>query len=286
MAASPEASLPEDRWPASLPDAHRATLRTVLRGLAARLEILGVAAGGSFASGVMDEFSDLDLIVVVDPAAREKIAAERAVLAAEIGPLLAAFTGEHVGEPRLLICLYGPPPVHVDLKFVVPHDLERRVEDPVVLWDRTGEVAGALARGTASYPAPDRQWIEDRFWVWIHYAAGKIGRGELFEALDLLSFVRGRVLGPLSLEEAGARPNGVRRVETDVPRRAAALRETVSAYDARDAVRAVLAAAALYRDLRGEHVAARIVHRTDAERAAMADLEAVARRLGEDGSQR
>ena len=38
--------------------------------------------------------------------------------AAGLGPLLACFTGEHVGEPRLLIALYGPPPVHVDLKFV------------------------------------------------------------------------------------------------------------------------------------------------------------------------
>jgi hypothetical protein len=31
--------------------------------------------------------------------------------------LLVGFTGEHVGEPRVLICLYGPPVLHVDLKF-------------------------------------------------------------------------------------------------------------------------------------------------------------------------
>ena len=30
----------------------------------------------------------------------------------------ATFTGEHVGESRVLICLYGPPLLHVDLKFV------------------------------------------------------------------------------------------------------------------------------------------------------------------------
>jgi hypothetical protein len=29
-----------------------------------------------------------------------------------------AFSGEHVGEPRALICLYGPPLLPVDLKFV------------------------------------------------------------------------------------------------------------------------------------------------------------------------
>ena len=230
----------------------------------------------------MDEFSDLDLVVVVDPAARERISGERLGLAGSLGPLLAAFTGEHVGEPRLVICLYGPPLVHVDLKFMTPDELATRVEDPVVLWDPRGEVAAGLARGTPSYPPPDRQWIEDRFWVWIHYAAGKIGRGELFEALDLLGFLRARVLGPLALEEAGARPNGVRRLETAAPDRAAALRETVSAHDARGAVRAVRAAAALYRDLREVAGSARVVHRTDAERAAMGELESVARRLEQE----
>ncbi|MBI2206762.1 MAG: hypothetical protein HYU41_23240 [Candidatus Rokubacteria bacterium] len=48
------------------------------------------------------------------------------------------------------------------------------------------------------------QWIEDRFWVRMHYIAAKIARGELFEAIDGLVFVRSRVLGPLILSEAGA----------------------------------------------------------------------------------
>ena len=43
---------------------------------------------------------------------------ERRTIAESCGGLLAAFTGEHVGEPRLLICLYGPPLAHVNLKFV------------------------------------------------------------------------------------------------------------------------------------------------------------------------
>ena len=44
--------------------------------------------------------------------------AQRKVLAGTLGHLLHAFTGEHVGEPRLLICLYGPELLHVDLKFM------------------------------------------------------------------------------------------------------------------------------------------------------------------------
>ena len=83
--------------------------------------------------------------------------------------MLACFTGEHVGEPRLLITLYGPPPVHVDLKFASDRGLEQRVEDGLVLWQRDGALDAALRRTAAAWPRPDRQWIEDRFWVWVHY---------------------------------------------------------------------------------------------------------------------
>jgi hypothetical protein len=53
-----------------------------------------------------------------------------------MGNLLAAFTGEHVGEPRLLICLFADPLMHVDLKFISLGQLSSRVEDPVILWER------------------------------------------------------------------------------------------------------------------------------------------------------
>ena len=37
--------------------------------------------------------------------------------------------------------------------------------------------------------------------MWVHYAAAKVARGELFEALDFMAFLRGQVLGPLALME-------------------------------------------------------------------------------------
>src|SRR5262245_15902159 len=112
---------PEAQWPA-MPEQLRDRLRAVLARVQRHDGLIGLLAGGSFVTGGLDEFSDLDLVLVVDPPAWEAVLAERAAFAADCGPLLAAFTGEHVGEPRLLICLYGPPPVHVDLKFVLPDD--------------------------------------------------------------------------------------------------------------------------------------------------------------------
>ena len=272
--------LHEREWPASLADAPRTLLRQIVGGIRQNPALVGLAAGGSFRSGRMDEYSDLDLVVVVEPAASQEVRGKRAALAATLGPLLASFTGEHVGEPRLLVCLYGPPPVHVDLKFVTPDDLAVRVETPTVLWDRDGRVRIALTAGTATWPAPDPQWIEDRFWIWVHYAAAKIARGELFEALDFIAFLRGQVLGPLALKEASAQPSGVRQVEKMASARARQMQETVARYDARDLVSSVRAAVALYRELRDHAGVEGLQRRSDAEEASVDYLDSVARRLG------
>jgi hypothetical protein len=165
----------------------------------------------------------------------------------------------------------------VDLKFVSLPDVAERVEDPEVLWERDGRVTEALGAGQARYPAPNRQWIEDRFWVWVHYGAGKVGRGELFEAQDMLAFLRARAIGPLALEAAGAQPNGVRRLEAKAPARARALEATVAAHTAAACLAALRAAADLYRTLRDAPGAPAVVRRSEAEEAAMAYLDDVAR---------
>lgn len=264
----------------TMPAPHRDWLAAALPVLQADARLVGLAAAGSVATGGMDAWSDLDLLVVVRPDAWDAVLPARAALAARLGPLLAAFTGEHVGEPRLLICLYGPPLLHVDLKFVTPDGLAARVEDPHVVWDRDGSVAAGLAGGRAAHPAPDLQWSEDRVWVWIHYGGTKLGRGELLEACDFLAALRGMALGPLALRASGARPSGVRRVETHAPAWAARLHATMARPDPDDVARALRAAVACYRALRDALDDGTLQRRTAAETAAVAWLEDVAGRQG------
>jgi len=215
-------------------------------------------------------------VIAVEPDALGAVMSERQSIARSLGPLLASFVGEHVGEPRLLICLYGPPLLHVDLKFVALEDAARRVDENVVLLDRAGRLARALRASPAAYPAPQPQWIEDRFWTWVHYLAGKLARGELFEVLDGLGLLRARVFGPLLLERRGAQPNGVRRLEASAPDAALRLRSVVALHDARDCARALRAAIGLYRELRTSPALAR---NAEAEAAAVAFFEDVARAL-------
>ncbi|HEY6079069.1 MAG TPA: nucleotidyltransferase domain-containing protein [Polyangiaceae bacterium] len=239
----------ESEVPSSLPQPHRSFLLGVVERLQRDARLVGVAAGGSYLTNSMDEHSDLDLVIAVEPADYEAVLRARTTIAGSLGQLLAAFTGEHVGEPRLLVCLYGEPLLHVDLKFVSLEDIADRVEDPAILWQRSGRISDAL-EGTAYYPTPDAAWIEARFWTWVHYGATKIARGELFEALSLLGYLRSEVLGPLGLLRAGARPSGVRRVERLAPDLAAKLALTVASHDARSCAQALRATVDLYRSLR------------------------------------
>lgn len=212
--------------------------------------ILGLTVGGSWLTKEIDEYSDLDLVLVT----KEKVSDDPGMMfsyASSIGKLLSAFTGEHVGEPRLLICLYDDPLLHVDIKFLTLDEFKSRVEEPVILYDTNQQLENILSRTEARYPFPDYQWIEDRFWVWIHYATTKIGRGELFEVLDFLSAIRMMVLGPLLHIKNGNLPRGVRKIEMNVdPGDLHKLKQTAAAYEQHSIIKALEACIALYRDLR------------------------------------
>lgn len=212
--------------------------------------LIGLAVGGSWLTNEVDEYSDLDLMLVT----KEKVPGDSAKMlryASSFGKLLSGFTGEHVGEPRLLICLYDDPLLHVDIKFLTLPEFNFRVENPVILHDTDGQLKNVLSRTDAKYPFPDFQWIEDRFWIWIHYATLKIGRGELFEALDFLSFIRMVVLGPLSQIKNADLPRGVRKVEMNLAREdLAKLKLTIPEYNTASIIAALDATIYLYRELR------------------------------------
>jgi hypothetical protein len=171
----------------ALPELHAAFVAKLRRAVDVDGRFLALLAGGSFIHGGFDEHSDLDFVVVVEETAYENALASRMTFAAGLGPLLSAFTGEHVGEPRLLICLYGPPLLHVDLKFATASTLDRRIEQPAVLFARDPDELGKrLAASDPVWPDMSPEWFETRVWVWLHYAATKLARGELFEALGML----------------------------------------------------------------------------------------------------
>jgi len=231
-------------------------------------EFLALAAGGSWIDGHMDRYSDIDLVVVHRSATLAL--KKRKSVAESAGNLLACFTGEHVGEPRLLICLYDHPLLHVDLKFVYLPDIASRVEDPVVIWERENVLTNELKNSLAAFPYPDFQWIEDRFWVWIHYAATKIERGEFFETTTFLSFLQQTVLEPLALINNEQLPKGVRKLEMLLPQTDLQfLKSTMAEHNRSSCLQALLNAVQYYLDLRVSVMDSSVQFNRPAEKAVM-----------------
>lgn len=214
--------------------------------------IIGLAVAGSWLTNELDEFSDLDLIIVT----QQSVSGDKNLMleyARKLGNLLSGFTGEHVGEPRVLICVFDNPLLHVDIKFVTLDEFKIRIETPTLLIDKNGLLQDAINNSTANFPYPDYQWIEDRFWIWIHYALLKIGRGEYFEAFDFMGFLRMVVFGPLLQIKNGRLPRGVRKVETELsPEDLERLKRTIPNYDRQSLLVSLRSAVTLYKELRIE----------------------------------
>lgn len=235
---------------AKLPAMHAAMLEKIVAAMSGDPSFEALLGTGSMASGGFDEESDLDLVLVVRSEAHDGVMTEKRAFAGRLGALLAAFTGEHVGEPRLLICLYGPPLLHVDLKFVVTDDLGSFSERPLLLWARDIPTfrsrLDAIPIGQAGHSA---QWFEDRTWLWLHYSVTKVRRGEYFEALSGLDFFRDVVLGPMLRRNAGEGPRGLRRIEGS-PGARERLLPTLATYDRAAIIEALRQSIALYIKLR------------------------------------
>jgi len=212
--------------------------------------VIGLAVAGSWITDELDEYSDLDLVLIT----KTKMAGDKEKMlevAARFGDLVSGFTGEHVGEPRVLICLYDNPLLHVDIKYLTLPEFNERVENPVVLFEREHQLTDIIKSTKATWPQPDFQWIEDRMWTWVHYIASKAARGEYFECLDGLGYIRGKVLAPLLQLKSKTAVRGLRKVEKKLnPPDLEDLKITVAQYSRASVLKALDNTISVYRMLR------------------------------------
>lgn len=231
--------------------------------------VLGLAVAGSWITNELDEYSDLDLVLVT----KEQISSDKEKmidLAKSLGNFISGFTGEHVGEPRLLICLYDDPLLHVDIKFMTLQEFVNRIENPVILFERDDLLTAIITSTEAKWPEPDFQWIEDRFWTWVHYACMKIGRGELMEAYDFLSFLRQTVFSPLMQVKNNKKVRGLRRVETQLSLSDLEnLKITIAQYNNASIIKALDNSISIYKSLRRKLFPATINMQEKAEKRSL-----------------
>lgn len=230
----------------------KAFAKKVVQVLKRDRNIVGLAVAGSWLTSQIDKWSDLDLVIVTKEDLNDN-GSRMVEYANHFGNLLSAFTGEHVGEKRLLICLYDAPLLHVDIKFVTLEEFCVRIEDPIILLDTDNILQKVIDTTKAQFPVPDFQWIEDRFWTWVHYGLTKIGRGEYIEALDFMAYLRMAVFGPLLHIKNNNLPRGVRKVETSLQQADfKSLESTLSLNSKESLLNALNNAVLLYKNLRRE----------------------------------
>ena len=233
----------------SLP-VHLRRLKAVCRNAMGEPTVLGMVIGGSFASGEADVYSDLDMQLVVEDEAVEATSGELRRLAEEAGPVVAAFFAEHVGLPHMLIVLYDDL-IHADFEPLAVTQVGTRNAGLAthVLWERDGIVSSALTGTQEEDPAADLRWIEDRMWTWSWYIQTKVLRGELYEALDGLQYLRDSVLFKLLAIRRGERPSGARRVEARIGEWAHQFADTLPVLSRESMMRALRASMTLYQML-------------------------------------
>src|SRR5215217_3745141 len=92
---------------------HKARLEAVCLGAMREQRIIAMSIWGSFVTGTADRYSDLDLALIADDDDVSGVVRSAREIAEASGPIVAAFTGEHLGEPHMLTVLYEDL-LHVD----------------------------------------------------------------------------------------------------------------------------------------------------------------------------
>jgi hypothetical protein len=220
------------------------------------------------------EFTDLELVFLCAPISFGDCAADLKGLADALGPLLLSYEQEKSDAEREITCLYDEPLRRIDLR-LLPTDGAAMLHNPKVLWERDGALTNELAKYRDQVPPIDLQWMEDRFWLWMHSAATALKEGAVFEALHQMSCLRTRILAPMLLRKQAQPIDALKRLEQAGGEELSSLRATVPLYDARSCELSLREAAKLYVGLRETLAPEELVRHRRAEMAVMRHLHTV-----------
>ena len=224
------------------------------------------------------EFTSLELVFVCTPLAFGDCAGDLKGVAEALGPILLRYEQEKSDAEYELSCLYDEPLRRIDLR-LLPTDGVALLHAPQILWDRDETLAKELAKHRDVTPPLDLQWMEDRFWLWLHGAAEALRQGAIFEALHQMSCLRTRILAPLLLKKQALPSDALLALDTAGGDEISSLRATVPLYDARSCELSLREAAKLYVGLRETLAPENLRRHRRAEMAVMRHLHQVSERL-------
>lgn len=204
-----------------------------------KIETASVLLSGSGVTGSLDRLSDLDLEVLVHPGqevAPIRREVDEAVRA--LGPMVAHFPANHLGlaDLSVYVLAFEGEPLKIDV-WTADLGILPALSGAAILHDPSGVVEGRRAQGGPPW-AVDYDDLHNKFVGWMWFTTIKLLRGNLFEAVESLDFMRGYSLLPFLLLVAGAPAQGYRLLEERLSRAALdALAKTYPKHHERDEIR-------------------------------------------------
>lgn len=195
---------------------------------------LAVAVSGSLASGEMDEYSDLDLELIVPEEQQVGQTIEWLIEAAHsLGGALASFPATHLGLRDLRIFFFerDGAVAKADVWVMSAKSFDAMPRAKLVI-DPGGRLRArrSVLSNNKAWQEPDFSDLHNKFAGWIWYTCIKIARGEYTEAADSLGTMRSFALLPCLQYVHGLPYEGYRKLETRFPAGAvAALQATYPA---------------------------------------------------------
>jgi hypothetical protein len=267
---------------------HKDVLKNAIDYFAEDDRVPGLFISGSIVSGTMDEYSDIDLDVIVRDDEFESVFSERDRAVESIGRPLARFIADHLPiRVDMFIVLYEGP-VKLDLDYIRASVLEPnwRWSRRHILKDTDGFLDDIVSRSKGlEAPSLSKERIlnlDEKFWTWCWYVFGKIQRGELWEALDGIHGIRTLAILSFFYSVVDLYNEGYRRLERKIPPDLVGnFRETIPQMTEASLFSALQSMISLYVELRGRVSEAQGIE-FDTEKQTYV-LEAIRSRWGESG---
>lgn len=192
-----------------VPDAagmgQRDLIERVTQVLARDSRVLGVWLVGSFARGTNDRFSDVDLLVVVEPADVDGFCDAWPRICDAIGPTV---LHRRVGDQPIFNQI-EPDWLRYDVSVGTPQILARRTRSSLApLYDPAGLSAGVRKPGPVQEPDPDRiSWIGQEFLRVLGLLPVVVGREEFVVGQSGVGLLRSMLID-LMLEDVAVEDRG------------------------------------------------------------------------------
>ena len=238
-----------------LPHGHRVVLDRFVAACRADERVVAAFLGGSYASGAADEYSDLDLGVIITAAGYDDFRSSCATFVRQLGEPVFL---EDFGLPDTVfsILLDGverPGCIEAEMWLGREDRLQQFPGGPyTVLVDKNGVLSG---RAAEREPPRDRQVETLRravYWFWhdlSHFTAA-MGRGQLWWACGQIEELRGHCVNLARLrQDLSAPADGYEKLDQAVPAgELAALRSTYCPFDQRAMLDAANVIVGFYRE--------------------------------------